>query len=284
MTDNGEETLPLGPPERKPVPDPTLLTTSTIRREIALLRDKHDDDMADFRALLEEKFIFIQRQFDDVNDTRKELKEDRIREIAAQQAAQDAALELNRVLSDERLEGVRVELSQHRLLSDTKFGNLQTELDLIERQRAEQKRDAEKGVETARQSADKALTDFMVRYERAHDELFQRTETSLQLFRAAVEEKFMSAEKLVNQQASASERAVAKAESATGEQLRLLTQPIDDLKARVGAIEAKQLGAAEKRDDSRGSIGVWVGIAGVFLTIVTIVAMVLMNTAHVVGH
>ena len=96
-----------------------------------------------------------------------------------------------------------------------------------------------------------------------------------------VDSHFASSEKLVSQQHAASEQAIAKSEAATSAQLQGLNTPLGDLRERVGKIEAMRLGATETKTDSRAVIGMYVAVAGLVLTII---AMVLLNTSKVSGH
>jgi hypothetical protein len=303
MADEDLGLLPIGPTERRPVPDPTVMTAATIRREITLLRDSLNSDWDAYKTLVENKFQAIYEQFDVYERQRLELKADRIREVAESQRAQDIAVDRMRELSDERLRSIRVEIdhavtsryrevdaimSANRKLIDTRFESILAQITLGDKARDEQKRDAEKNVDTARLQADKALTDFMERYQRAHDELWQMTNLAIEKLGRQVDDKFVAAEKLYYQQLAASDRAINKSEAATAEQLRLLSQPISDLKDRVGAIEAMRLGAAENRgevraqkDDSRGNIAIWIAAASVVLTIVL---LILENSMKITGH
>jgi hypothetical protein len=166
--------------EWRPVPDPTVLTTEALMREIGALRELMTTLLAGEQRITEEKFRSIDTQFE-----------------------------------------------------------------MVERQRVEQKKDTKDAVDAALAAAKEA----------------------------------------VREQTTASERSIAKSETATAEQLKQLgttfTTAIDslrrdndDLKARTGKIESIKEGAKE----SNATLYAVLGLAIAVITIVVVVVNVI--TAH----
>ena len=106
--------------------------------------------------------------------------------------------------------------------------------------------------------------------------------------KAAVDAAFSAAKEAVREQTNASERAIAKSETATKEQLNQLTNTfdtairgvtgsLDDIKERVGKIESIRQGASERKEEGRATISsttaVVGAIVGVLVLILTIVAL-----------
>jgi cobalamin biosynthesis Mg chelatase CobN len=125
-----------------------------------------------------------------------------------------------------------------------KFRSVDQQLELVERQRVEQKKDTKDAV-------DAALT---------------------------------AQKEAVREQTTASERAIAKSEAAMTKQLEQLgetfktaigglTDALADLKDRVTAIEAVKQGGREQRSDSTAMFGYIVGALGVLISIGTLVVL-----------
>jgi len=118
---------------------------------------------------------------------------------------------------------------------DVKFAAVEREFELIEARRQEQKVDTKTAVDAALAAAEKAFRDQTANQEKA----IQKSET------ASIEQ--------------------AKQQNATfSASLQAIADTLADVKDRVGAIEARALGAAENRIDHRqNSAGMWAVIGGV---------------------
>jgi len=160
----------------RPVPDPTILTTEQLLREIGALKD------------LVESWI----------DTLEQVNSEKLRSVWSQ-------------------------------------------LELVERQRVEQKADT----------------------------------------KAAVDAALTAQKEAVKEQTTASERAIAKSEASTTKQLEQLsvtfatniqsvTSLVGDIKERISTIEARKASATETRTDQRLNIGMVVGILGTFAAFASI--------------
>lgn len=138
-----------------------------------------------------------------------------------------------------------VRLADFDRLTQEKFESVDKQLDLIERQRVEQKKDTKDAV-------DAALT---------------------------------AQKEAVKEQTSATDKAIAKTEASTAEQLKQLaltfvtaikgtTDGIDDLKERVAKMEATRLGMNEQRNEHRAANGAIYAAVG-FIVSLLLAAMVL---------
>jgi hypothetical protein len=199
-----------------PTPDPTVLTTEALLREIAALRTLIDQRISSTEQLFETKILL----------------------------GREGGMALKELLSNQINE---------------KFASVDTQFQLVERQRVEQKQDT----------------------------------------KAAVDAALAAAKEAVKEQTTASDRSITKSETATSEQLKQMNvtfttavagiaTPISDLKDRVTALEAVRLGARENRSDSRDDRGesranMAIGIS-VAMGVLTIVAMILINAMHASGH
>ena len=154
------------------------------------------------------------------------------------------------------VEGLREKLSDLKELLETRLGGTEEVIDekfisvnerfgIVERQRVEQKEDT----------------------------------------KAAVDAAFSAAKEAVREQTNASERAIAKSETATKEQLNQLSTTfttaisgiqtsIDDLKERIGKIESIRQGATERKEEGRATISSTTAVVGaVIASIVLILAV-----------
>ena len=64
--------------DRRPIPDPTLLTTAQLDREIAHLKELTSRDQASQQKALEVALVQMDRRLDELNDLRKAVEKDRI--------------------------------------------------------------------------------------------------------------------------------------------------------------------------------------------------------------
>jgi polyhydroxyalkanoate synthesis regulator phasin len=96
--------------------------------------------------------------------------------------------------------------------------------------------------------------------------------------KSAVDAAFSAAKEAVREQTNSSERSITKSEDATKEQLSQLnttfttainavTGSLDDLKERVGNIEATRRGATESKDEGRATINSTTAIIGAIVAV-----------------
>jgi hypothetical protein len=154
----------------------------------------------------------------------------------------DAAVKRQDDLRSLEAEGLKDLIRSQDVLHDEKMASVETQFQLIERQRVEQKADTEKAVQAALSAAKEA----------------------------------------VKEQTAASEKSITKSETATAEQLRQLTatfttaiggvtDTIGDLKDRVGKIESRKEGSGEL---SRSLIA----IGGLILTMLLVLSSLAIAT------
>ena len=62
----------------RPVPDPTLLTTAQLDREIAHLKELTSKDQQSQQKALEVALVQMDRRLDELNELRKAVEKDRI--------------------------------------------------------------------------------------------------------------------------------------------------------------------------------------------------------------
>jgi len=130
---------------------------------------------------------------------------------------------------------LRSELAALEKVRDSKFDAVAREFQLIEERRQEQKVDTKTAVDAALAAAEKAFRDQTANQEKA----IQKSET------ASIEQ--------------------AKQQNATfTASLQAQADTLSDVKSRVGAIEARALGAAENRTQHQQSnAGMWAVVGGV---------------------
>ena len=191
-----------------PKPDPTVLTTEALLREIAALRTLIDQRISATEQLFETK-ILLGREG---GMAMKEFLQSKIGDLETLMTARWDAL-------DE-------EVQQLAAVRNEKFNTVQTQFDLIERQRVENKADT----------------------------------------KAAVDAALAAAKEAVKEQTTASDRAITKSETATSEQLKQMnvtfttavqgiSQPISDLKDRVTALESVRLGVRQNASSVYALVG-----------------------------
>jgi hypothetical protein len=90
MPDNDLERTPGG--GSRPVPDPTLLTTQALLREVSGLRELLELSIEDLKDILDEKFLRTEQQFDLVERQRVEQKKDTKDAVDAALTAQKEAV------------------------------------------------------------------------------------------------------------------------------------------------------------------------------------------------
>lgn len=87
----------------RPVPDPTLLTTEQLLREVAALRREIDLQLELRRGITDEKFITVDTQFELIERQRVEQKKDGKEALDAALAAAKEAVTKNEVATNEQL-------------------------------------------------------------------------------------------------------------------------------------------------------------------------------------
>jgi hypothetical protein len=176
----------------------------------------------------------VDRQGNPVIDPTKNVLE----LVAAAIQRQDDLREAAMALLKERINGIEK-------VSKAKFAKIDSEFSLVESRRVEQKVDT----------------------------------------KVAVDAALSAAEKAVKEQTVASEKSIIKSETSAAEQskqqnatftasLKGVIDTVADVKDRVGKIENLRQGAGDIRDNARLNVGMVVGIAGVVMGFLSLVAVV----------
>jgi hypothetical protein len=90
----------------RPVPDPTLLTTEQLHREIAAARERSDLLLAGADRLMAEKFASVDKQFELIERQRVELKLDTGGAVAAALAAAKESVAKSEAATSEQLKQI----------------------------------------------------------------------------------------------------------------------------------------------------------------------------------
>jgi hypothetical protein len=205
------------PEDLRPTPDPTLLTTAQLLRQVAAERDYVDGQI----GVLRERLSGIDKATELLNET------------------------VNRVPTD-----VQVAIGNLQALTDEKFESIQKQF-------------VERDTRSERESKDN---------------------------KTAVDAAFAAADKAADERNKSNTLAISKSETATTETINKLAElfktttdalgdKIDDLKERVGRIEATRLGAVENRHEMSTGVTLALTLAGVVLTVI-IVGLALSAALH----
>jgi hypothetical protein len=226
-----------------PVPDPTVLTTAALTREIAALKELvvvRLDGMDKAQSLFEVNLTRVPTDTDKQIQHLKELHDSRFEQIAKQSETRFVQLlseaELARHSVEVRIDGM-----------DKAIALLQRNSDQIVQQSVEdtlQKINALKGVHEEKFAS----------IQKQFQERDVRTEQSSKDSKVAVDAALQAAKEAVGEQNKSSALAIAKSEAATTKQIDQMGQfiqsgnkatddKIDDIKERLTRIEGKSEGS-----------------------------------------
>jgi hypothetical protein len=127
----------------RPVPDPTLLTTEQLHREIAALREFVLGEIRHVGELSNERFKAVDEQFYAVSERTKEQKEDgRLALDAAFQSAKDAvalqteasdkAIAKSEAATTKQIDALGIVVEKSSQAKDEKIEDLKSRLDKLE--------------------------------------------------------------------------------------------------------------------------------------------------------
>jgi len=120
-------TAPMGPHEWVPVPDPTVLTTQALYREVSSLRELIELRIEDLSGLLDEKFLRTEQQFELVERQRVEQKNDTKNAVDAALTAQKEAAKEQTVASDRAIAKSEAAITKQLEQQRETFGSAQDE-------------------------------------------------------------------------------------------------------------------------------------------------------------
>jgi tetrahydromethanopterin S-methyltransferase subunit B len=217
---------------RLPVPDPTTLTTEALRREVASLQ-----------VLIEQRLEAAARLTAQSVDSLKERSDEKEKRLEQQHRAMRSELQAS--------------VESALKLCNAQFALIKQQLDLIERQRVEQKQDTNAAV-------DAALT--------AQKEAVREQTTASEL---AISKSEASTAKQIEQIAAAGQtgreelrRSIDEVKERFNEVERTLNAAIAAVDTKANALNAQKVGAREDRSGLYAAIG---AIAAVILLGITIV-------------
>ncbi len=137
---------------------------------------------------------------------------------------------------------LRAEMAGDRRANDIRFADIEQRFVLIENQRIEQKEQAEKAVQAA-----------------------------LAAQKDAVREQTASSTLSINKSEQATKEQASQANATFKAELTAVTNIVSDLKDRIGTMEAIKIGTTETRSSTRLDIGMFVGLIGIVIAIVTVI-------------
>jgi hypothetical protein len=131
------------PSDTRPIPDPTLLTTEALNREIAALRDLLYGEIRHRGQLTDEQFRSVDVKFDAIEQRTAEQKTDTKEAVSAALAAAKDAVALQTQASErsqskseaaitKQIDAIYVILDRQSQAMNEKIEDLKTRLDRIE--------------------------------------------------------------------------------------------------------------------------------------------------------
>jgi chromosome segregation ATPase len=133
------------PPDRKgdvfPRPDPTVLTTEALRRDIGALREILEKEVSGHVELCREKFHSIERQFEQVERLRIEQKGDTAKAVDDALTAQKDAVAKQETSTIEQIRSLSQKGDADRESLRREISDLKDRITIIEGQKAGAKED-----------------------------------------------------------------------------------------------------------------------------------------------
>jgi hypothetical protein len=147
-----DDSLAKDPNSRVPVPDPTLLTTQALIREIASLRELMETQVAALEDVEDQKFFKVEQQFELVERQRVEQKKDTKDAVDAaltaqkeavreQTAASERAIAKSEAATSKQLDQLSITFTTAIAAIQRELGEMKERLTAIEQQRLGAKED-----------------------------------------------------------------------------------------------------------------------------------------------
>lgn len=136
-----------GDPDRRPVPDPTVLTTAALAREVAVLREfvlreiRHQQDLADSRfKSIDEKFVDAEkRTAEQKADTKAALDaalQSAERAVGLQTVSSDKSIAKSEATTAKQIDALGVLVDRNSAADAEKFADLKSRVSALEASRA----------------------------------------------------------------------------------------------------------------------------------------------------
>jgi tetrahydromethanopterin S-methyltransferase subunit B len=223
---------------RFPVPDPTALTTEALRREVASLQ-----------VLIEQRITGLRELTAQAIESLKDRSDEKEKRLEQQHAA----------MRDDLKEAIESSLA----LCNAQFGLVKQQLDLIERQRVEQKNDTKAAVDAALTSQKEAVRAQTTASELAISK--SEASTAKQIEQLAVS-AITGREEL--------RRSIDEVKERFNEVERSLSAAITAVDTKANAINAQKVGAKEDRSGLYATAAI---LATVILVGLTVIGLLVTN-------
>jgi hypothetical protein len=198
--------------------DPTALTTRMVLREVVIL----DDKIENLDSKLDSKIEYT------------------VSSIRREQAALKELLESK--------------LLDFKVVEEGKFKSIKTQLELVERQRIEQKQDTKDAVDAALIYQKEALRDQTIASGLSTSKSDTATEKRLEQLNVTMNTAFLSSQKSIT------------------EMKDNFGISISDLRDRIGRMESTKVGATEQKASIRDNLGMVQTLGGIVIVIMTVIA------------
>lgn len=214
-----------------PRPDPTVLTTEALRREVAALKELINSNMFSAQALSDSKFDQFRVEIDNM----KAYRDSKIADLRTELMRAEEIL-------GEKIDSLRDDLGRTETLRNEKFKAVQLQFELSEQHRIEQKHDTQAAVDAALAAAKEAVNAQTV----ASDRSITKSETA-------------TSEQLKQMNVT------------TTTAIAGINLIIDDVKERINRIEAIRSGARENMASTYALVGLIVAILVAGISIIAFV-------------
>jgi hypothetical protein len=225
-----------------PVPDPTILTTQQLLRELAALEDKTTARLEGVRNALDARLAAMDRAQELFNTDLKRVPSDTDKQVTHLST-----------LVHEKFQSVQVQLTAFADLQKEQFHSVATQFHERDVRVDQAAKDTRSAVDAALQAAALTLDEKFHSIQTQFVERDTRVEQTARDTRVAVDAALQAAEKAVGKQNESFALSIAKSEAATAKSIdqqgaiiqtatNSLKSNIDDIKERLIRIEGMGLG------------------------------------------
>jgi hypothetical protein len=263
-----------------PVPDPTILTTQQLLRELAALEEKTGARLDGIKAALEARLAAMDKAQELFNADLKRVPNDTDKQVA----------HLSTLVA-EKFDSVQVQLTASADLQKEQFNSVATQFHERDVRVDQAAKDTRSAVDAALQAAALTLDEKFRSIQTQFIERDTRVEQTARDTRVAVDAALQAAEKAVGKQNESFALSIAKSETATQKQIDQqiallqtatagLNDKIDDIKDRLTRIEGAGVGQTGARSEAHTASSFTVSLVGIGLAILSsiIAALALSHT------